>query len=287
MSVFFAEHELLRACRIIFGSELNVSREFLDYLQLTGIKSAYRKRAFETHPDRAVTRGELVPRRNTDQFRKIQEAYENLAGYLKARENGYRLPPPSQAGAHSPQKPEQRPGRPAGPFAGRGKNRSRTTKNSSSRHGQQQVKRKPYWPTGPLYNGPLPKRKLLFGHFLYYSGVTDWRTIIRALIWQRTQRPRLGELGLRFGMLSMPEILFILEKRPLQQPFGQAAVSLGLLSKQQVKILVHQQKCLQRKFGEFFVEKNLLHPGELEGLLKKYHRHNARFAAPSPASGCN
>ena len=47
-----AEQELYRACRIIFGPDLTVSREFLEYIQSSGVKSAFRKKAMETHPDR-------------------------------------------------------------------------------------------------------------------------------------------------------------------------------------------------------------------------------------------
>jgi hypothetical protein len=44
--------ELYHACRILFGTELQCSPEFLDYLQISGVKSAFRRRAMETHPDR-------------------------------------------------------------------------------------------------------------------------------------------------------------------------------------------------------------------------------------------
>ena len=54
MATVVAEEELYRSCRIIFGRDLKVSPDFLQYLQLSGIKKAYRKKALEFHPDRGV-----------------------------------------------------------------------------------------------------------------------------------------------------------------------------------------------------------------------------------------
>ncbi|MFH1019868.1 MAG: DnaJ domain-containing protein, partial [Pseudomonadota bacterium] len=87
-----AEKELFRSCEVIFGPELAISREFLDYLQLSGIKSAYRKRAMETHPDRAALQNDQVQRQHHELFHSVQEAYENLITFLDAKEKGYCLP---------------------------------------------------------------------------------------------------------------------------------------------------------------------------------------------------
>ena len=43
--------ELFKACNILFGSEIDTNMDFLYYIQTNGIKSAYRKKAFQTHPD--------------------------------------------------------------------------------------------------------------------------------------------------------------------------------------------------------------------------------------------
>jgi hypothetical protein len=69
-----AEHELYRACKIIFGPDLTVSRKFLGYLQKSGVKRAFRKRVLETHPDRCVGRGELVRCRHVVMFYSLQLA---------------------------------------------------------------------------------------------------------------------------------------------------------------------------------------------------------------------
>ena len=292
MEQVVAEQELIRSCEIIFGSELTISREFLEYLQISGIKSAYRKRAMETHPDRAATEGEAVQRQRNTLFHSVQEAYENLIVYLDAKERGYQLPQPDLRTAwpqYTPPRPT--PPKPAHrPQAARPRQQPPPRAKYQTHQKQEPPKAKPgfqqetrqhaaFWNTESLYQGPLPNRRLLLGHFLYYSGLINWRTIIQALVWQRTERPRLGELGQRFGMLNEQEVLHILRNRPPLVPFGRSALDMGLLSAPQLQMLVFHQKRLQRKFGEFFLEKKILDPEELRELLHRYQEHNASIAA--------
>ncbi len=311
MHAVAAEQELVRSCEIIFGPGLNVSREFLEYLQRSGIKSAYRKRAMETHPDRMVSQGELFAQQGQDLFRVVQEAYENLTTYLDAREKGYRLPQPLATQFRQTSRQQARPSKPrpsntrrarahdAGPKqrqqhswnSQQQQSRKNTTDGFGQNHkarGEEFAKERQkksngfqqassFWNIEKLYEGPVPNRRLMLGHFLYYSGIINWRTIIQALIWQRTERPRLGELGHRFGMLSEHEILHILQNRPPLKPFGETALDLGLLTEPQLRMLVFHQKRLQKKFGEFFVEKKILQPEELRMLLSKYQQHNAQI----------
>ncbi len=277
MEAVAAEQELFRACEIIFGPDLHISRDFLEYLQLSGIKSAYRQRAMETHPDRAALENAEMQRQRHDLFLSVQEAYENLVTFLDAREKGYQLPPGAPP---PPPRPAARPASRRPPSHAANGNRDdrseqRPHGKASCDNGQQHNL---HWDIDSLYQGPLPNRRLLLGHFLYYSGLINWRTIIQALIWQRTERPRLGELGQRFGLLSEEEVIQILRNRPGRAPFGKAALELGLLSEPQLQMLIFHQKRLQKKFGEFFLEKKLLDPEELRELLDRYQEHNAEIA---------
>ena len=99
------------------------------------------------------------------------------------------------------------------------------------------------------------------------------------------ERPRIGELGQRFGMLSEEDILHILKNRPTMKPFGQTALDMGLLTEPQLRMLIFHQKRLQRKFGEFFLEKNILAPDELRELLCRYQEHNANIAGRFSRAG--
>ncbi|HIJ91030.1 MAG: J domain-containing protein [Desulfobulbaceae bacterium] len=291
METVAAEKELFRSCEIIFGPELTISREFLDYLQLSGIKSAYRKRAMETHPDRAALENDRVQRQRHDLFHAVQEAYENLITFLDAKEKGYCLPPPAHQmppRTHTPRPASPKPHRPqqAKPNPGASNPYQQTRAGAQTKAGFRNTSSQPsvFWDTESLYQGPLPNRRLLLGHFLYYSGLINWRTIIQALIWQRTERPRLGEIGQRFGLLNEADVVQILRNRPILQPFGQTAMNMGLLSQPQLQMLVAHQKRLQKKFGEFFLEKRIFEPNELRTLLQQYQEHNAKISGQTYGS---
>lgn len=282
MSFITTEHELHRACEVIFGPELVVTREFLEYLQPSGVKSAYRKRAMETHPDRLTATDLVLQQQNNELFCAVQSSYEHLLQYLQAREHGFHLPP-----RPAPRPPAWPTGRASGaahrptpdakPTA-RGGFRAHNAHTAPPRQGRPDRPAFTDWNVEQRYRGPLPHRRLLLGHFLYYSGIASWRMVVQALLWQRTQRPRLGELGQRFGLLHEEEITQILRSKTLLEPFGASAIALGYLTEIQVQVLVHHQQRLQRKFGEYFLEKKILRPEQFALLLHQYHTHNARLS---------
>lgn len=274
-----SEHLLFRSCEVLFGTELNVSRQFLDYLQISGIKSAYRKRALETHPDRLVG---LHPPQGAEQFHAVREAYETLLFFLETkklrRQTIYAFTEERQAAAGRP--------KPAAPL----KRHFHATRNDSGQFCRKRIikpiilpddthKATVYANTESFYQGPLPRRHLLFGHFLYYSGLANWRTITRILTWQRTERPRLGELARRFGMCRQEDIAAILRARKPFRHFGETAQMLGLLSEQQVRVLIFHQQRMQKKFGAILLEKNLIVESDLQELLDRFECHNAALQA--------
>ena len=278
------EQQLLRSCTVLFGDDLHVSREFLDYLQLSGLKSAYRKRALETHPDRMFGTDRAGRMQAAEHFHSVQHAYEDLLHFLRTRER------------HSLHCHEfRRFGAPASPYSSKPADFSARSQKEDEDHAANRGQQKSsYWKTtvgSPsfahdiykntrysytenLYSGPLPQRRLLFGHFLYYSGLANWRTIARILIWQRTGRPRLGELGQRLGMLSPEDTLCILRNKIPLQPFGQTAQRLGMLSENQLRVLMFHQQRLQKKFGAILLEKQLVCQHELQELIFAFEQHN-------------
>lgn len=255
--------ELFTSCRILFGAELQCSREFLDYLQISGVKSAFRRRAMETHPDRLSANRHTTTAHDGSSFHLVRAAYENLLGFLRDKENHY-SPPWGEhdrfrhasfcGNAHS---------RPIRPII--------LPEEVNSRTG--------FATTEHYYHGDLPERVLLFGHFLYYSGLVNWRTVTRILTWQRTERPRLGELGLRHRLLDHEDIALILRRRRPPLPFGQTARSLGLLDEEQLQLLLIRQQRLQKKFGTILLEKKLLKDYELQELLQRFRGHNRSVAS--------
>ena len=273
MESTLAEQQLLHSCEILFGSQLTISREFLDYLQPSGLKGAYRKRAMETHPDRLVGRQDrMPPQMSALSFHIVQEAYEHLLCFLKAREAG-RLRAGSRApdAAASSVRQQKTQGHPSGNGGPQRPPFRQRVKPAAFAH----KPLKGFTDIESLYQGPLPHRHLRFGHFLYYSGLISWRTIACILTWQRIERPRLGELGHRLGMLTPEDIAFILRNKASFQPFGQAAKRLGMLNEYQLRILIAQQQRLQKKFGTILLEKNIVDQFELQNLLYKFEQHNA------------
>ncbi len=234
--------ELFNACNILFGPEIEVSLDFLRYLQLSGLKAAYRKKALETHPDRAKTLGENKTKMN-EHFIKVTLAYEKLGSVLKDNGTVIRWKEPSI----------------------KGKNKNHFTRQKPNR------KYSDYY-----FNGYLPKRKLLIGQFLYYSGCVSWKTYINAIIWQKQQRPLVGQIAVDWGILSPKDIQKILIGRDYREKFGEIAVRRGYLTPYKLMAILGKQRKLQCPMGDYFVRSGNLTLRKMETMVKKQHDHNRR-----------
>nr|MBF0223802.1 DnaJ domain-containing protein [Desulfobulbaceae bacterium] len=295
MAVVIVEHELMRSCQILFGSDKNITRSFLEYIQLSGIKSAYRKKAFETHPDVVASKQGQTDDQNGDLFQIVQQAYENLRCYLQAREQGFRFKSPARP-IHTvhPQRPAPRNASHQSAashktakkqWSGAQKNSSAHAETSAKCGGFKQTHSNRYTNSSSQTVGAsIPSRQLLFGHYLYYSGIANWHTIVKAIVWQRTERPRVGEIAHKYGWLTNKDILTILKGRKLSDSFGKSAVAMGLLTEGQLRIILLQQKTLQKKFGQYFIHNKLLTPFELQRLVHRFYTHNTTFSAEQARS---
>ncbi len=76
----------------------------------------------------------------------------------------------------------------------------------------------------------LPREKLLFGRFLYRMGIIEWRQLIMALTWQKSGRPRIGELGISLGYLDRNSVVTILKNSARVGAFGVTAQNMGFLT---------------------------------------------------------
>lgn len=258
--------DVLRAGRILFGpafaAEAGGWRERL--------KATYRRRALETHPDRARSLGRAEPDLARE-FRAVADAYRILsslrAGPLprasvpsrpgpSPRPSGAPRPAP-QARTWTPRRPERpRPAPPAAPSPEMGR-RVRVGVRPEE----------------------LPRRRLRFAEFLYYSGRVRWSDLVEALAWQRSQRPPLGRIAVELGFLGPDDPGAVLERRreagANAVPFGEWAVRLGYLTSFQLLAVLGHQLRLQRPIGRFFVERGMIEPGEIDELRRRILRHNA------------
>ena len=246
--------ELFHACATIFGQDVKVSPDFLKYLQPVGIKTAFRKKAFETHPDRALLMDSLARDLHAE-FIDVRQAYETLLFFVKTKHavnpddesfHGGR----TQKTSPSPRNPEK-------------------DGDKKSNH-----KQKPKRHSDHFHTGHIPKANLMFGQFLYYSGLISWQTLIEAICWQRRQRPLIGQIAVSWGLISYPDVLKILNRRTFDEKFGECALRTGYISSFELLALVGKQKKLQRPFGEYFTKRGLLSHPEVSDMVRKQQIHN-------------
>jgi len=234
--------ELFDACGILFGPEIEISFDFIRYLKLSGLKAAYRKKALETHPDRAKALGEEEAKMN-EHFVKANLAYEKLSSVIN--DDGLVLLK---------------------------KELSIKKKNKETFSRQKQKNRDSDY----FFTGNLPRRKLLIGQFLYYSGCISWKACINAIVWQRRQRPYIGRIALDWGMLSAKDIHKILMGRNFKEKFGESAIRRGYLTPYKLMALLGKQRRLQPPIGEYFVRHGILTMQKMEEIVAKQHDHNRK-----------
>ena len=263
--------ELSWACATIFGPEVNISNAFLKYLHPTGIKTAYRKRAFETHPDRAKALGSFARDLNAE-FIDVQQAYEKLLLFVETK-NVKTVSAPSFNGFRTQQAPSYQ-------------STEKSSDNSSSQNTRQykggqkspydqkytNKKRKSH--ADHFYTGSIPKGSLMIGQFLYYSGLISWQTLIEAICWQRRQRPQIGQIAIDWGLISSQDVIRILAVRIFNEKFGECALRLGYISSFEQIALVGKQRQLQRPMGEYFIESGILSSKDIISMAGKQQLHN-------------
>lgn len=226
------------------------------------LKAAFRRRVMETHPDRArvLGRPEVQLRR---EFHAVTEAYRLLGS----------LTEPVRSTPSRPTQPTTRP--PRRPTdSGRGQ---------ASRPPPPPPRRSPPPPPEPeehFHRGPMPQGSLRFAEFLYYSGRISWRTLVESITWQRQQRPSVGRIAVGWGHLTEDEVRDLLESRRREKsfgiPFGEHALRRGLLTPFQLLAILGRQRRLQRRIGEFFVERGIIDSEEIYSIRQEVIRHNSR-----------
>nr|WP_320115436.1 DnaJ domain-containing protein [uncultured Desulfuromonas sp.] len=245
----FAETELLEACRVLFGSDLQLNRDFLFYIQPSGVKTAYRQRAKETHPDRLVDAEPHEYEQQTELFRGVSEAYQLLQSFTADPIKRLWRPADQQAGFDAPSRPSA----------------------------WRQPAAEPDTADG-IYE--LPRRHLELGLYLYYRGIISYSEMIEALVWQRRQRPVLGDLAERWGWLSAADVKRINSYHGRRGRFGARAVELGYLTQFQVQVLLRYQRQLQKRYGQYFVEQGRMTNADIEAWLREQQYHNQHFEDP-------
>ena len=238
--------QLFNACNILFGPEVGVSVDFLRYLEMSGLKAVYRKKALETHPDRAVALA-CPPFALEEQFKEINAAYRELHDYLE-NPRRFKLIDDYSYSRHR-------------------RSRTQAKKTDSSREGF----------SYRFFTGTVPKRVLLFGQYVYYHGYISYRQLIDALVWQKMQRPLFGSIAVRWGWLDEDEVRTILGQRRRGEKFGESAQRGGYLTANELRIILGRQRMLQPRIGKYFVVQRILPVSAVETMATDLRRHNRQY----------
>ncbi len=258
--------DVLHAGRVLFGPAFAAEAGGWRH----ALRSTYRRRAMETHPDRARALGRSE-RELSREFEAVSDAYRILsrlrAGPLPRGVAGG-PPRPSARPAHAPRTPPHA----ARPAWARAEANPTPPAAASADRPRVRVGVRPE---------DLPRRRLRFAEYLYYSGRVRWTELVEAIAWQRAQRPPLGRVAVDFGFIHPDDVAVILERRREAAangtPFGEWAVRLGYLTPFQLLAALGHQLRRQRPIGQFFVERGVVAPDEIEAIRRRILRHNSRY----------
>ncbi|HON79211.1 MAG TPA: DnaJ domain-containing protein [Spirochaetota bacterium] len=240
--------EILDACNVLFPANPRISGEFIYCLEQSKLREAYRKRVFEVHPDRAEILG-LPEKELTERFKEINTAYNKLNEYILAN-------------IQSP---------------GRRNNFSEKTRSSTAQYYRNFNKT---WsnrrkePPGKRYNLHIPETELMLGQFLFYNHIISLQTLFDAVAWQRKQRPSFGQIAMEWGILTHADIQNILKKRSFREKFGEYALRNEYITQFQYMAILGKQRQMQKPLGQYFIEKAILSPEDLEKYVRLQKKHN-------------
>jgi hypothetical protein len=239
--------ELVHAYQILFrpmeGSAVEpFSLSFVMNLDPSIVKNAFRKRAFETHPDRAHLLGRAEGEQ-ADLFRQVIKAYEVL------------MPVAEKSGSHIEReetivrKDEKKYTRPARP----------------------QTKPMRY------YTGSMPRHRMRFGHYLYYNGTISWQELIGAVAFQMRSSQRYGSIAVDWNMINHDILASSLRGKMRGEKIGECLRRAGLISDFQHLAILGKQRRLHRLFGEYFVSHGILTREQIDALAEEARQYNKTF----------
>jgi hypothetical protein len=229
--------EITAALRALYGVDPYSFPPLLDSLQPDCLKTAFRKRALELHPDRATVYGRSTEEMG-EAFMEVKSAYLLILNHL-----GTSLDISSHADIDGTRLPDQ---------------------PASARTDDV------YW------EGGIPATRLLFGQFLHYAGLITRKSLLLAILWQRRSRPSFGRIARMWGYISDADIRDILTRMENSERIGETAFRKGFLTGFQCDTVLGFQRYLQRPIGEYFRETGILREDEIDYLVGLMKEHNKR-----------
>ncbi|HOV14105.1 MAG TPA: DnaJ domain-containing protein [Spirochaetota bacterium] len=257
----FTSKEIYKAVNDIFDSDYNtISNDFIKNIHPESLKSAYRKRVKQFHPDRAKIIG-VSESILTEKFKSISNSYQFLLSVVKESEKLQFIQKSNYQNAQNncyKKKDEY-------------KEPHKKEENLKPKYNYNKYKVKSFYcSTG------IPNRKLRLSEFLFYSKLIDWHTMIRSIVWQFQVRPRFGEIAISYNFLTDEHVNFILKNLRMNEKFGEAAMRLGFIDLFKTNVILGKQKFYNNPIGKYFIENGILNQEKLTGILESLRRHNLK-----------
>ncbi len=245
-------------------------------LNIKIIKSAYRTKALETHPDRAKLLG-INENVLTMKFNEISKAYKDLyeficcdrgsaTGFMKSRSRQGYTANPDKNRDRTGQKYRYSGNKQRG-FSGEKKTQDSGEKKGPGKTGESKGKNNRWI---------IKNHKLLFGQYLFFSGLITFSTLLDAIFWQRKQRDLYGKIASNWGILNSDDILTILRGRKPLEKFGDCALRLGLINQLQHRAILFKQSKMQKQLGEYFVRNGIISRRDLQRFLQEYKKYQMK-----------
>lgn len=250
--------DIINACRVIFSPDIEITSDYLHSLKLSAVKSAFRNKAFETHPDRARILG-INDAVLLQRFQEISRAYDLLSSFVENSARSGRIYPST------------------GSFNEAYESWTKRTSSSKKFYSDKKTRRTTGFNRTFYNTRQMPPEPLLFGQFLFHAGVINMKTLLDALFWQRNQRPAYGEIALDWKIVERSDLVKILKNKKPGERFGECALRLGMVNSFQNMAILAKQANSQKKIGEFFKENRVLHRAIIDEMILLNKKHNSRF----------
>lgn len=300
------ENEILDAFVLLFNPECGVSLDSIKSIKPLEIKIAYRRKALESHPDRAHFIGKSE-RELSELFTKVTKAYEKLCEHSKddwivlknispsrfagsifsykkeskpeKQETREEKKYYSQYSAYQKEEPKTSWSRQSNQSWQNNNNKEKSSGSASNTFNQNNTREN----TGSANTGTclkfkwgIPNSELLFGQFLYYSGIITWEELIKAIIWQRNQRPLFGQIAQSWNILSRDEVHQIIKEKKHKDKIGEYALKNGYINAFEQRAIIGKQKRMQYPIGQYFCTVGKLTADEIKIAVEKHRQHNIK-----------
>jgi hypothetical protein len=115
---------------------------------------------------------------------------------------------------------------------------------------------------------------MLFGEFLLGQGLVKEDDLICVLDEQQKNKMPLGQMAVQKGFMDSKSLFKVLTEQRKRvrdaNDFGQIALEMGMLEKDQVEALVESQNTTNELVGNILVTKGLLSREQLVQMLREY-----------------